>query len=205
MEIGNHSIYHKDMSRMTPAQLQAEIGGAHKAILEAVPNAKIQAIALPMGKYPRNKSHWKYLTHGTFEGVTYRYKAAMKAQFRAIPAPANKAYDPLRLERIDSIDGRWGVRWWIQELSRGSSAFPRYVSDGDPKFVSIPKGTERLVNVAALGAQKQILNAYSPFGESGGAKPIVGAAGGAGVKETTAPAASGSVTPAVASKPITGG
>ena len=197
MEIGNHSTLHEDMSRMTPAQLQAEIGGAHNSLTAMAPEAKITAIALPMGKYPRNKAHWKYLTKGTYQGKSYEYKGAMKAAYRAIPAPANNTYDPLQLERVSCADVNWGVRDWIKRLTSGGM-YPRYVSDGDPNVVSYPKGSESLVNTTKLAKQNKLANAYSPFGGDGGSKPIISAA-------EESPSSAKVPTTTVTEKPITGG
>lgn len=202
MEIGNHTTLHESMQNMTPAQIQQEIGNAHNEILAAAPQARIQVVALPMGQYPRNKKNWRYLTEGTYGGKTYRYKAAMQAAYRAVPSPASKRFDPLRLERIAPIDGRWGVRWWIEELSRGTGLYPRYVSDGDSRFVSFPKGSEALVNTPALKAQNKIAYAYSPFGGGGGAKPIIGAGE---APAATANSKAAAPEASVAEKPISGG
>ena len=198
MEIGNHTVNHQDMSKMTPEQIQAEIGGAHNRILEAAPKADLQVVALPLGRFPKDPKSWQHLLKGTYEGKPYQYKAAMTAAYRAVPSPVSKDFDPQRLERIASRDDRWGVRWWIQELSRGTGEYPRYISDGDPTFVSIPQGLESQVNVARLQAENKTLFAYSPFGGAGGAKPIVGVGAPAGA----APSAN---APAVTEKPITGG
>lgn len=203
MELANHSTYHKDMSRMSPAQLQEEIGNAHNKILEAAPNAKLQVIALPMGKFPRDKNHLKYLLKGTYQGKTYEYKAAFLAAYRPMPSPVSKGYNPLKLERIGPADVRFGVRWWIKELSKGSGMYPRYISDGDPNVVSVPKGQESEVHSARVAAQGKTLYAYAPFGGSGGAKPIVGSAG-----NTDTPPADDAEAPAAVvteKKPITGG
>lgn len=172
MEIGNHTTLHKSLARMTPEQIQEEIGNADNVIHEAVPNAKIQTIALPMGIYPRDKKNWDYLIKGTYGGKTYEYRAAMRAAYRPIPSPVSKAYNPLRLERIATIDGLNGVRFWLDQFKKGAK--PRYISDGDPNFVSVPKGTESDVDLEKLKEQNKTLYTYSPFGGSDGAKPIIG-------------------------------
>jgi peptidoglycan/xylan/chitin deacetylase (PgdA/CDA1 family) len=174
MEIGNHSMFHKSFRHMTPAQIQTEIGSAHKAIMEMAPKAKIQVFALPMGQYPRDKANWKYLIKGTYQGTTYDYKAALDAAWQPAYPPSAKKYKPIRIQRIDSIDGLNGIRYWVKNISASGALMPRYISDGDPNVISYPKGNESEVNTALLKAQGKLLNPYSPFGK-GGAKPIVGA------------------------------
>lgn len=174
MEIGNHTIHHRSLRTMTAEQIQAEIGGAHNRILRAVPDAKLQVVALPMGQYPRDAKNVPYLVKGTYQGVAYEYKAVMKAAYRPVVSPASTQFDPMTLERIGPSDGRHGVRWWLQTLAQ-NSRYPRYVSDGDPRVISFPKNAENLVDVAKLNRQNKRAYAYEPFGGSGGFKPIVGA------------------------------
>jgi hypothetical protein len=200
MEIGNHSTHHYNMRGMSPDEIQAEIGNAHNSILAAVPDAKIQVVALPMGRYPRDKKNWTYLVKGSYEGKSYQYKGAMRAAYRAVPAPASKDFDPMEMERITPADVRWGVRWWIDTLTKGGE-YPRYVSDGDPQVVAVPQGMEKQVNMARLQAQGKKLYAYSGGGGAGGSKPIV--LGDAGETVTPADSSSSPSSPAPASKPIT--
>lgn len=191
MELANHSIHHRSFRHMTPDRIQAEIGGANNLILQAAPKARITSVALPMGVYPP-KRYWPYLIKGTYEGKAYAYKAALLAAWRPIPAPASKKYNPLRLERISPVEGVNGLRWWLKKLENSDD---RYVSDGDPNVISVPKSLEKEVNTARLKAQSKILYAYG--GGQGGSKPIVGA---------DAEEKVGTKTPAPSSrKPITGG
>ena len=204
MEIGNHTLLHQNLSRMTPAQLQAEIGGAHNALLALVPDAKIKAVALPYGAFPKDKAHWRYLLQGTHEGKRYDYQAALDAEFQAILSPAAVGFDPNHLERVGARDDKWGVRWWIGEL-KASGRYPRYVSDGDPNVVSYPQDVASDADVARLKAANKLANAYAGAA-GGGNKPIVGAMDGAsGGDAAAAPSTDGGGAPAPAPKPIVGG
>lgn len=211
-EIGNHSTYHKNMRPMGAAEIQQELGYANNMILTAVPDAKITVFALPMGKYPRDKPNVAYLMKGTFEGKPYDYKAVMLAAWRPIPSPASKAYNPMKLERIDSVNGTNGIRDWINKLtiSTGVGHRDRYVSDGDPNVVSYPKSLASQANVAKIKAEGKLAYAYAPFGGPGGAKPILGAGDGAPVEaitrpptDTTPPGSKKTIIPAATPPPAT--
>ena len=165
-EIANHSIQHKTFAAYTSAQLQAEVGGADKLITDLNPEAKLQVFALPMGKYPKNKTLWPLLLKGSFNGHNYSYQAAFDAAWRPIPSPSSKKYNPLRLERINSIDTVNGVRDWIQKLSAPGGG--RYVSDGDPNWVSFPKEREADAALDRLQKQGKQVNAYTAKPGSGG-------------------------------------
>ena len=174
MEIGDHTILHKSLRNMTPDQIQAEIGGAYKSIMEACPDAKVKVFAVPMGKFPKDKNNWKYLAKGASGGTSYDFVGVMDAAWRPMPSFASKEFNPLRLERIDSIDGTNGVRYWVKQFSEGTGMYRKYVSDGDPEVVSFPKGEESQANLAKIKSMGKLANVYSPFGN--GSKGIVSAA-----------------------------
>lgn len=171
MEIGNHSTLHENFSRYTPADIQREVGGAHKALLEAVPEARIESFALPMGRLPREAKNLPYLLKGDYQGVAYEYKAVMLAAWRPIPSPSAVEFDRMHLERIAPTEGVNGLRDWVRKLETGVP-YARYVSDGDPGVVSFPKTEEALADGARLQAAGKRANPYD-LGV-GGAKPIIG-------------------------------
>lgn len=173
-EIGNHSTHHRSFRGYTPAQIQEEIGNAHNEIMDAVPTAKVRVVAMPMGIFPRDKKSWPYLLKGEYKGKTYEYQAAMLAAWRPMPSPASKEYNPFHLERINSINGTNGIRDWVEKLTGGGAAMPRYISDGDPSVVSYPKNIAAQANVERIKAGGKLAYAYET--KNGGAKPIVGAA-----------------------------
>jgi peptidoglycan/xylan/chitin deacetylase (PgdA/CDA1 family) len=200
MEIANHSTNHRDFRPYNAAKIQEELGYAHNTLLAAAPKAKIETVALPMGRFPRDKKLWPYLLKGTYQGKTYQYKAAVLAAWRPIPSPANRKYNPLQLERIDSINGLNGIRDWVKKLKDGSApGHTIYISDGDPNVVSYPKASTLLANVAKLKAEGKLPYGYESA--SGGAKPIIGV--GEGEKKEEQPADTVDTTPP-GSKPITG-
>ncbi len=210
-EIGNHTTTHHSLRTMTPAQIQQEIGYANNTLLTDAPKAKIQVFAAPMGYFPRDKANLPYMLKGSFEGKPYEYKAAFKAAWRPIPSPVSKDWDPLKLERIDSVNGLNGVRDWIEKLTTMSSGYPRYISDGDPNVISYPKGEDSQVNLGKIQAEGKLAYSYEPFGGVGGAKPIIGAESDETPTDTTPPGAKktpeGTPTPGavVIEKPIVGG
>jgi peptidoglycan/xylan/chitin deacetylase (PgdA/CDA1 family) len=191
MEIGNHSTLHKRFTDYKAADIQREIGEADQLITTLNPEVKIQAFAVPMGTYPRDKTLWPYLSKGAFNNKQYAYKASFDAAWRPIFPPGHKKYNPLRLERINCIDSTNGVRYWINKLSLPGGS--RYVSDGDPSWVSFPISYETEVDRAQLTGQGVQVNAYQSAAQS-----IQSAADAPAPTQSTAPA----ITPAA--PPITG-
>jgi hypothetical protein len=80
-------------------------------------------------------------------GETYRHDALLQVSGGAAPSPFSAAFDPVRLPRIQVVDG---------ELSRHLADFDRrpgerFVSDGDPAVVTIPSGHRRAVRAPLPG------------------------------------------------------
>lgn len=165
-EVANHSIQHKSFAGYTGAQIQAEVGGADKLVTDLNPEAKLETIALPMGKFPKDKALWPLLLKGAVNGHSYSYKAAFDAAWRPIPSPASKKFNPLRLERVNSIDTLNGARFWIEKLSKPGG--DRYVSDGDPSWISFPKDRESEAALERLAQQGKHINAYATSAGTGG-------------------------------------
>jgi peptidoglycan/xylan/chitin deacetylase (PgdA/CDA1 family) len=170
-EIANHSILHKSFSPYTAAQIQQEVGGADKLVTDLNPEVTMETLALPMGKYPKNKALWPLLLKGNHQGHSYSYKAAFAAAYRPMPSPASKKYNPLFIERVNSVDGLNGIRFWIEKLMQPGGG--RYISDGDPNWISLPKSREGELAAERVAKQGKLVNAYS-MGDSQGAptKPI---------------------------------
>jgi hypothetical protein len=148
------------------------VGGADKLVTELNPEVKIETLALPMGKYPKDKKLWPLLIKGSHNGHAYDYKAAFAAAYRPMPSPATKKFNPLFIERVNSVDGLNGIRFWIEKLMAPGGG--RYTSDGDPNWVSFPKSREPEVSAERVAAQGKRTNAYgSPGIASAPSKPIV--------------------------------
>lgn len=171
-EIANHSTLHKSFAGYSAAQIQQEIGGADKLVTELNPEVKIETFAMPMGKYPKNKALWPLLLKGSYNGHAYSYAAAFDAAWRPIPSPASVKFNPLRLERINAIDTINGLRYWVEKLVGPGGG--RYISDGDPNWVSFPKGQETELSRTRVEKQGKQVNAYESGGIQGaGSQAII--------------------------------
>jgi peptidoglycan/xylan/chitin deacetylase (PgdA/CDA1 family) len=196
-EIGNHSLRHKSFGRMTAQQLQDDLSGAQKAVQAYAPDVQITSLANPYGVYPRNRADWKVLAKGTGTGGSYTHTAVCQAAWRPTVSPAAKGFNPLRIERITPEDLKFGLAYWVGELTSGRMT--RFVSDGDASVVSYPSSEASSAEKAAIVALGKKPNAYGGSGGAGG-KKILGAGDGA---DTATDTAAPSSAPA-ASKPITG-
>lgn len=136
-EIGNHTVHHKSLKAMTDAQVQSELAGCVAKIEKLAPGTKVDTIALPMGISPNNK---KLLAAGSADGQTYSNRAVLLVGAGPAPAVISKRFNPMRLPRIQALDGPAGSTFWLDQIKAGKPG--RYVSDGDPDTTTIPSSLE---------------------------------------------------------------
>jgi len=194
-EIGNHSTHHRSFRKMSAKTVQAELAGAQAAIVTDAPKAEVVSFALPYGSLPKDKKVQPFLASGTHDGTTYRHTGVCLAAWRPTHAPGTRKFNPLRIERVTPEDMRFGLKYWVDELSSGRLA--RYISDGDPATVSFPASSRDAIDSAKLAADGVRANAYG--GSGSGSKPIVSSS----ETEPSKPILGGGA-PASAPKPVAG-
>lgn len=133
-EIGNHTLWHATLSRYPEATVRKQVATAQEWIQRHVAGYRPRTLALPMGAYPKEIG---WVTSGELNGTTYRHDAILMVAGGAAPSPHARAFDPTRLPRIQAIDADLGN--WMAHFDRHPE--DRYVSDGDPATVTIPKGS----------------------------------------------------------------
>ncbi len=131
-EIGNHTVTHRSLRSLSDEAAQHEIGEAVQKIQAILPGTSVDTIALPMGISPKDRT---LLAKGTFAGRAYSNKAVLLVGANPSPSPHSKEFAPLRLPRIQAVEGDSGITDWLNRLQKSESA---YVSDGDPEKVTAP-------------------------------------------------------------------
>lgn len=153
-EIGNHTVAHGNLGKLSEAEVQKEIGGAVKLIRDMTPDAEVDTIALPFGASPKNAA---LLKSGTFSGQSYTNRAALLVGANPAPSPVSAKFNPMRLPRIQAIEGDFGITYWLDHLQNDPGK--RYVSDGDPETVTVPRDSREEVDDAKLqGARLRVYN-----------------------------------------------
>jgi hypothetical protein len=131
-EIGNHTVTHRSLRSLSDAAVQREIGEAVQKIQTILPDTPVESIALPMGISPKNRT---LLAKGSFAARDYTNNAVLLVGANPAPSPASKEFDPLRLPRIQAVEGEAGITYWLDRLRKPGAVF---VSDGDPEKVTMP-------------------------------------------------------------------
>ncbi len=141
-EVANHSTSHRMMARLSANDLKWEMAQCCRYIKERAPEATMDTMALPGGSVPKDKSNMEVLLDGIEGGTRYSNKCILRAWGGATLPPGHKDFDRRNILRIGSEPGY--IEGYIKRLSTGEE--PRYVSDGDPDTVTIPKRLEKCLD-----------------------------------------------------------
>ena len=133
-EIGSHSYWHQNLGKTDGAGVQKQLALAEKAIQSYLPGYQVRSLALPFGVHAKDES----LEHdGEYQGIKYHHDSIMLVGSESAPSPFAVEFNPYRLERIQAGDTPWGPATYIERHSKDPAL--RYVSDGNPVTVSVPK------------------------------------------------------------------
>jgi hypothetical protein len=105
-----------------------------------LPGAKVTTMALPFGILPGDPS---LALEGSWDGDAYRFAAVMLVGAGPAPSPFSRDFAPGGVPRIRSFptaDLENGSADWLDRLAAEPEL--RYVSDGDPKTISYPEGSD---------------------------------------------------------------
>jgi len=133
-EIGNHTLWHANLGKYDEATVRAQIAGAQQWIQRHVPDYRPRTLALPHGVYPKDVS---WALRGSANGATYSHDAILMVAGGAAPSPFSRAFDPVRLPRIQAVEAE--LASWLRYFERHPRE--RFVSDGDPDVITVPAGS----------------------------------------------------------------
>ncbi|HEY3315473.1 MAG TPA: polysaccharide deacetylase family protein [Bacillota bacterium] len=156
-EIGNHTMRHDKLSQLSAEEVLRELARPNKMVAEVVPGYQTQSLALPFGIAPRNP---ELLKSGSYEGTDYQMKAVLLVGAEPASSPFAKGFDPYRLPRVQAIQSE--LDKWFSNLS---DPIRRYISDGLPEVVSVPKELEsKLGPGLAAGSPSPKISLYEVTG-----------------------------------------
>lgn len=147
MDIGNHTYSHVNLKTLSSIEAEKEMALAVKEAKSYVPDAKVDSIALPYGLGPKDRT---LLRSGAYNGQTYHNIAALLVGAEPAPSPVSIDFDPYRLPRVQAIQSE--LDKWLGYFMKHPEK--RYVSDGDPGTVTIPKAMEKDINRKSLAGKK---------------------------------------------------
>jgi len=119
-EIGSHTMTHRRLSSLSDSDVKKELAGAIDFI--TAQGFACESVALPYGISPKNKS---LLAGFTLGGKAYGHKSALLVGANPAPSPESPKRNLMRLPRIQSIEGDYGVTYWLDRVASGRE--PVYV------------------------------------------------------------------------------
>ena len=137
-DIGNHTYSHVDFTTTDAATAQEEVGSVYALLEEIIPGEYVSIVALPFGSpYKFDHPMIPYIQNGTYEGKEYHTESMLQVAWEADYSPFHKQFNPAFLKRIRAYDNN-GENFDIQ-MNFETLQTTRYISDGDPDTITIPK------------------------------------------------------------------
>jgi len=146
MDIGNHTLSHSNLGKLSPAEIAREVGGPVKLLKEVLPTYEVKTLALPYGLLPKDDSA---IRAGTYAGVPYRNLAILLVGAEPARSVNDRLFNPYRLPRVQAISSE--LDRWLGYFARHPEE--RYVSDGDPSVITIPEKLKGQLNAAATAGK----------------------------------------------------
>jgi hypothetical protein len=142
MDIGNHTVTHPIMNKLTADKLQQEIG-SQAQFLEKLINKEgyvINTLALPFGSRPKDDTLTKYLQTGSYNGVAYNNIAILNVGWNPAYSPYDTRFNTLSIPRVRAsemnVDGV-GMYDYLKYFDNHPGE--KFVSDGVSSVVTVPK------------------------------------------------------------------
>ncbi len=174
-EIGSHSLTHCNFRRLSASEIEKEIAGSIRVIRELCPDAEVKSLAIPYGNIPKKKEAREACRRGSADGVTYELSAVALAAWRPTLSPVTvvgkkapfagqvAAGDMTRIERVlpdpRQASEAGTLEYYLKYFDENPSM--RYISDGNPKVVAVPRGLSALVDESKVAAQGKRLQVYT--------------------------------------------
>ncbi|MDR1664324.1 MAG: polysaccharide deacetylase family protein [Clostridiales bacterium] len=151
-EIGNHTLSHANLKNLGAARIQEEIGLLDQRLrLQCGEGYLPRAIAFPNGERPGAENLRAYAADGECNGEAYHYDWALRVGESTVTAnPFHIKFEPLNVPRVigaDESNAAYAVHdlgYFLRYYEDNPEA--KYISDGDPETVTVPKELTHLVN-----------------------------------------------------------
>lgn len=153
-EIGNHTLNHINLKETKDAaKIQKEIGGNQKAMHSFIKDYTLKTFSLPFGV--PSKDLVAYVQKGEYEDIKYDNLAIMEVGWQPTFAPGNKNLKLMSVNRVRASGIKpvqADLEWWMKQLSKND----KYISDGNPNTITLPKAKEASMDMEKLKDKKLV-------------------------------------------------
>ncbi len=147
-ELSNHSHGHVNLASISSAEVVESLAANQARLHEAVPDAPVPSLTLPLGIWPDDPS---VALAGTGpDGTSYRHELVYLVGSDPTRSPHHVDFDPAAVQRVPAhaVVGT-GPEWFWNWLDRLEDEDLRFVSDGDPAVVTYPADLGDVADVAS--------------------------------------------------------
>ncbi len=153
-DIGNHTYSHLEMETLDSEEIQAEIGSVNNIITSCVPDYTVDTLALPDGSNPKDE-FVKDMLEGEYEGNKYKILAVLDVGWRPDYSPFDTLTDFTSLYRVTASEikvDNCGIYDYFKSYENNTRE--KFISDGNPDVVTIPKRHEKYLNMEMVGDRR---------------------------------------------------
>lgn len=157
-DVGNHTYSHNEMEILSGEEIEAEIGSVNNIIRNYLPDYCVETLALPHGSNPQ-KEYVKNMLEGNYKGENYKNLAVLDVGWRPAYSPFDTCADFTSLYRVTGSEinvDNCGIYDYFKQFKDGRRE--KFISDGNPSIVTIPKRHEEYINMEIVG--DRLLNIY---------------------------------------------
>lgn len=157
-DIGNHTYSHNEMSKLNSEEIQFELGSVNNIIKQYVPDYIVETIALPHGSNPKDE-YIESLLVGEYEGNKYETIAVLDVGWRPAYSPFDTLTNFKSLYRVTASEinvDNCGINDYFKSFE--NNIRERFISDGNPDVVTIPKRHIEYLNMEMVG--DKLINIY---------------------------------------------
>lgn len=157
MDIGNHTYGHANLGQLDAEGVQSQLGRMAAETDKYLPGYTINTLALPYGANAKEQ-YREYVYRGEYKGFEYQNEVVLLVGSNPAPSPVDAKFNPLSMPRIRATDDpaiTSDMYDWMDYFDK--NPLERYISDGNPERVVIPREMEARVDESKVGDKQLIV------------------------------------------------
>ncbi|WP_353892999.1 polysaccharide deacetylase family protein [Proteinivorax hydrogeniformans] len=146
MDIGHHTYGHIYLDQHGPEEIQRQMAKLQELVNDVLPDYPLDTFALPFGIWPQDE-YRQYAIAGEYDGINYENIGVLEVGSYPAVSPFNKSFDPMSIPRVRASyeEGYGHFKFFFDVFEDNPSR--RYVSDGDPNYVTVPEELKDKINL----------------------------------------------------------